>query len=208
MCSSYLDRYRSLTERIPRSDVSQGFSLFLRIGRLGNILGTTGMKILFVVLLVFSTAQENQGLDNKTNQNQNISKNETETKIDESTISRVKRYATHMNSFLRNFNFFNNDGKHVTIAEVIWFSDQNSLWPLMTSLLKSVASHFDSRFFRFRMSSNIEWKKAFLLSFKKRTKWVDMRNIGANMWYKNWLSQSPRWRRIDVFLSPTSKSFF
>ena len=93
--------------------------MFLEIGRLGNILGTTGMKILFVVLLVFSTAQENQGLDNKTNQNQNISKNETETKIDESTISRVKRYATHMNSFLRNFNFFNNDGKHVTIAEVI-----------------------------------------------------------------------------------------
>ena len=86
--------------------------MFLEIGRLRSTLGTTGMKILFVVLLVFSTAQENQGLDNKTNQNQNISKNETETKIDESTISRVKRYATHMNSFLRNFNFFNNDGKH------------------------------------------------------------------------------------------------
>jgi hypothetical protein len=94
--------------------------LFLKIGRLGNTLGTTGMKILFVVLLVFSTAQENQGLDNKTNQNQNLaenkSKNETEAKIDESTISRVKRYATHMNSFLRNFNFFNNDGKHVTLV--------------------------------------------------------------------------------------------
>ena len=88
--------------------------MFLKIGRLRSTLGTTGMKILFVVLLVFSTAQENQGLDNKTNQNQNISKNETETKIDESTISRVKRYATHMNSFLRNFNFFNNFGLPTT----------------------------------------------------------------------------------------------
>ena len=85
------------------------------------------MKILFVVLLVFSTAQENQGLDNKRNQNQNLlenkSKNETEAKIEDSTVSRVKRYATHMNSLLRNFNFFNNDGKHQSyISQEVFYT--------------------------------------------------------------------------------------
>ena len=69
---------------------------------------STGMKILFIVLLVFSTPQENQGLYNTINRNLK----EDLTYNNETEMSRAKRYATHMNSLLKNFNFFNNDGKN------------------------------------------------------------------------------------------------
>ena len=67
------------------------------------------MNILLVVLIVFSTAQENHGLQNK----QDIVDNNRSrsSKSVNTTLTRTKRYATHMNSLLREFNFFNNDGK-------------------------------------------------------------------------------------------------
>ena len=72
---------------------------------------TVSMNILlFVVLIVFSTAQENYGLQNKQEKdktNSNISS------VNGTTLVRNKRYVTHMNSLLRNFNFFNNDGMHL-----------------------------------------------------------------------------------------------
>ena len=65
------------------------------------------MNILLVVLIVFSTAQENHGLQNK----QDIVDNNRSrsSKSVNTTLTRTKRYATHMNSLLRDFNFFNND---------------------------------------------------------------------------------------------------
>ena len=68
---------------------------------------TVGMNILlFIVLIVFSTAQENYGLQNK----QEKAKTKNLKSVNATTLTRNKRYVTHMNSLLRNFNFFNNDG--------------------------------------------------------------------------------------------------
>ena len=71
---------------------------------------TAGMNILlFVVLIVFSTAQENYGLQNK----QEKAKTRNLSSVNGTTLTRSKRYVPHMNSLLRNFNFFNNDGMHL-----------------------------------------------------------------------------------------------
>ena len=61
------------------------------------------MSILLALLIVFLTPQENLGL----NEDQEIQeKNEYEAV----QTLKTKRYATHMNSVLRNYDFFNNDG--------------------------------------------------------------------------------------------------
>ena len=63
------------------------------------------MNILLALLIVFLTPQENLGL----NQNQEIQeKNEYEAV----QTLKTKRYATHINSLIRNFDFFNNDGMY------------------------------------------------------------------------------------------------
>ena len=67
---------------------------------------TVGMNILlFIVLIVFSTAQENYGLQNK---QEKAKTNSDISSVNGTTLVRNKRYVTHMNSLLRNFNFFNN----------------------------------------------------------------------------------------------------
>ena len=64
------------------------------------------MKILLALLLVFSILQENLGL----NHDQEVQeKNEYQAV----QTLKTKRYATHMNSVLRNFDFFNNDGMKI-----------------------------------------------------------------------------------------------
>ena len=61
------------------------------------------MKILLALLLVFSILQENLGLNHDL---------EVQEKKEYQAVQtlKTKRYATHMNSVLRNFDFFNNDG--------------------------------------------------------------------------------------------------
>ena len=67
---------------------------------------TVGMNIfLFVVLIVFSTAQENYGLQDK----QEKAKTKNLNSVN-ATLTRNKRYVTHMNSLLSDFNFFNKFG--------------------------------------------------------------------------------------------------
>lgn len=63
------------------------------------------MKILLALLLVFSTPQENLGLNHD---------QEVQQKNEHQAVQtlKTKRYATHMNSLIRNFNFFNNDGMY------------------------------------------------------------------------------------------------
>ena len=63
------------------------------------------MNILLALLIVFSTLQENLGLI----QNQKIQEKNEYKAIQ---TLKTKRYATHINSLLRNFNFFNNDGMY------------------------------------------------------------------------------------------------
>ena len=64
------------------------------------------MKILLALLLVFSTPQENLGLNHD---------HDVKEKNEHQAVQalKTKRYATHMNSVLRNFDFFNNDGMKV-----------------------------------------------------------------------------------------------
>ena len=70
----------------------------------------TSMNILLVILIVFSTAKENHGFENR----QDRIKSSANSRINStSSLIRTKRYVPHMNSLLRNFNFFSNEGKYL-----------------------------------------------------------------------------------------------
>ena len=82
------------------------------------------MNILLVILIVFSTAKENHGFENR----QDRIESSANSRINStSSLIRTKRYVPHMNSLLRNFNFFSNEGKFKISKKKFFFYLSNRI---------------------------------------------------------------------------------